>query len=143
MMIKLFSLLFVLATAGPAVAHHGVGGFDTRKPVTLRGTVAKTEWVNPHFVLVLDVRKADGSVERWTIALSPPNAMVRKKIPRDSIKTGEVMSVTGYVSTSTTIAVRFTATEFTLPDGRSFATSNAAFNPLDTSFPRQLPVQTR
>ena len=68
--------------------------------------------------------------------------MIRKGIKRDAIKEGAVMSATGYVAT-TAMAIRFTALEFTLPDGRSFATSNAAFNPLDTSFPRQLPVQKK
>ena len=64
--------------------------------------------------------------------------MVRKGVARDAIKEGATMSVTGYVAT-TTMRVRFTATEFTLPDGRTFTTGNANFNPIDTRFPIQLP----
>ena len=128
------------AIAAPVAAHHGVGGFDTTKPVTLRGTVANAEWINPHVVLTLDVRKADGSLEQWTIALSPPNAMIRKEIARDAIKKGDVMSATGYVSVSTTIAVRFTANEFTLPDGRTFTTGNANFKPIDNRSLIRIPV---
>ena len=134
--------LLLIATVVPAVAHHGVGGFDTTKPVTLRGTVTRTEWVNPHVVLTLDVRKDNGPAEQWRIALSPPSVMVRKGIARDSIKEGATMGVTGY-ATTTTMLVRLTATEFTLPDGRVFATGNASFRPLDTSFPRELPVQKK
>ena len=60
-------------------------------------------------------------------ALSPPNAMIRKGIARDAIKKGDTMSATGY--SSTTLARTLTATEFTLPDGRTFTTGNASFRP--------------
>jgi hypothetical protein len=136
-------LIFVVfvVCGGVAAAHHGTQPFDITKTLTLRGAIVDVEYVNPHVELLLDVRNDKGATERWTIALSPPSAMVRKGVARDAIKRGAMMSVTGYASTTT--ARTFTAIEFTLPDGRSFATSNAAFNPLDTSFPRQLPAQKR
>jgi len=138
--LKLIFTIFVafVVACGVAVAHHGTQAFDITKTLTLRGTIVNVEYINPHVELRLDVRNDKGVTEQWTIALSPPSPMVRKGVARDAITRGEMMSVTGYAATTT--ARTFTALEFTLPDGRSFATSNAAFNPLDTSFPRQLPV---
>ena len=141
--LKLIVMIFVVfvVSCGVAVAHHGTQAFDITKTLTLRGTIMNVEYINPHVELRLDVRSDKGATEQWTIALSPPSAMVRKGVARDAITRGAIMSVTGYAAT--TAARTFTAIEFTLPDGRSFATSNAAFNPLDTSFPRQLPVQKK
>ena len=52
----------------PVVAHHAfTAEFDATKPVTLRGTVTKMEWVNPHSWIHLDVKKPDGTVESWSV----------------------------------------------------------------------------
>ena len=143
MAVRGFLAIFVVFVVSGAVAaaHHGTQAFDITKTRTLRGTIVDVEYVNPHVELLLEVRNDKGATERWTVALSPPSAMVRKGVARDAIKRGAMMSVTGYASTTT--ARTCTAIEFTLPDGRSFATNNASFNPLDTSFPRQLPVQQK
>lgn len=135
-------LLLLVITAAPAAAHHGIGSFDITKTVTLRGTVAKIEWTNPHVVLTLDVRKDNGSMEQWLIALSPPSVMMRKGLTRDAIKEGAAMSVTGYVAT-TAMAIRFTATEFTLPDGRTFITGNPNFRPLDSRSLKEFTIQKK
>ena len=47
--------LALLAPAG-AFAHHSFAAeYDTKKPVTLKGTVTKVEWMNPHARFYLDV----------------------------------------------------------------------------------------
>jgi len=52
----------------PLAAHHAfTAEFDASKPVTLRGTVTKMEWVNPHSWIHLDVKKPDGTVESWAV----------------------------------------------------------------------------
>ena len=63
---KLFSVvagaaLVVTAAAVPVIAHHSFAAeFDAKRPVKLRGTVTKMEWINPHSWIHIDVKTADG-----------------------------------------------------------------------------------
>ena len=64
---KLFSVvagaaLLVTAAAVPVIAHHSFAAeFDAKKPVKLRGTVIKMEWINPHSWIHIDVKNDDGT----------------------------------------------------------------------------------
>jgi len=71
-------LVTILLAATAAFAHHSVvGEFDTGKAMTLKGTVAKVQWMNPHIFLYIDVKEADGSVSSWALE-TLPTAMMRK-----------------------------------------------------------------
>ena len=68
----------LLVAASAVFAHHSVAGqFDTSKSLTLRGSIAKLQWMNPHSYLYLDVKGADGTVETWALE-TLPTAMMRK-----------------------------------------------------------------
>ena len=46
-------------------AHHGFSSeYDENNPVTLTGAVSKIEWMNPHARFDLDVKDADGKVQK-------------------------------------------------------------------------------
>ena len=60
--------LLVLAAGAPLAAHHSFAAeFDGSKPVTLKGTVTKMEWTNPHAWLHVDVKGPDGKVVSWMV----------------------------------------------------------------------------
>ena len=84
-----------LAAAAPVVAHHSFSAvFDATKKVSLTGTVTKFEWANPHIWFYFDVKEANGSVA-WQCEGGAPNSLVRRGWNKNSLKTGEVISVEG------------------------------------------------
>ncbi len=55
------------------MAHHGTGGtYDMEKPITLKGTVIKMEWINPHSWIHINVKNADGTTTEWMIESGTP-----------------------------------------------------------------------
>jgi hypothetical protein len=92
------AIALVLTTwAMPLHAHHSfVAEFDQTKPVTLRGVVAKMEWINPHTWLHIDVTRPDGKVERWMIEGGAPNALLRRGLTKNSLLPQTAVVVRGF-----------------------------------------------
>ena len=116
----------LLAAAAPAFAHHAFAAeFDAKKPVKLRGTVTKMEWINPHTWIYLDVKKPDGTVEEWMIEAGTPNTLLRRGFTKDSLKARTEVLVDGYQSKDGSL--RANGRDLTLPDGKTlFLGSNDA-----------------
>lgn len=87
----------VILAAVPLLAHHSdQAHYDERRPVTLMGTVTKVQWANPHVQVNLDVKDANGSVNNWQLELNSPNALMSAGWKVDSVKQGDVITVTGF-----------------------------------------------
>ena len=117
---------FLFAAAAPAFAHHAFAAeFDAKKPVKLRGTVTKMEWINPHTWIYLDVKKPDGTVEECMVEAGTPNTLLRRGFTRDSLKAGTEVLDDGYQSKDGSL--RANGRDLTLPDGKTlFLGSNDA-----------------
>ena len=77
-------------------AHHSFAAeFDGSKPVTLKGTVTKMEWTNPHAWLHIDVKGPDGKTVTWMIEGGAPNALLRRGWNRTSVAAGTAVVVQG------------------------------------------------
>ena len=107
----------LLAASAAASAHHSFAAeFDANQPVTLKGTVVKMDWVNPHTWIHLDVKNPDGTVSKWMIEGGTPNTLVRRGFTKDSLKQGTEITVEGYRAKNG--ALRANGADLILPDGR-------------------------
>lgn len=85
----------------PALAHHGWGGYDADRTLTLSGTVEQFAFSNPHAMLNL---QADG--KQWHVVLAPPSRMTARGLPDGAIKPGGTVTVVGYASKSDAAELR-------------------------------------
>ena len=82
--------------AQPTAAHHSFAAeFDANAPIELTGTVTKVEWANPHTYFYMDVTSPKGEVENWALEMGSPNGLMRRGWTRDTMKIGDVVTVTG------------------------------------------------
>jgi hypothetical protein len=75
-----------LIVATPTLAHHSVPGtFDVSKTVSIKGTIAKIDWINPHIYIYVDVKDASGTVTTWKVETLPTNHMRRAGVTKAEI----------------------------------------------------------
>jgi hypothetical protein len=83
-----------------AFAHHSFEAeYDASKPVTLKGTVTKVEWTNPHTWFYIDVQDGERKVN-WAIEGGAPNVLYREGWKPTSLKAGDQVTITASRSRS-------------------------------------------
>jgi hypothetical protein len=111
----------------PLRAHHSFAAqYDRAKPITLKGTVTKVEWANPHIYFYMDVKTSDGKVEEWAIEGGAPNSLYRNGWRKDSLQAGNVVTVDGWLAKDGSKLANMRAV--VLADGRQVLGGSSAGN---------------
>jgi hypothetical protein len=91
--ISLASLVLVR----PLSAHHSIQAqFDINKHVTVSGSIAKVEFINPHSYLTVNVKDADGKIIKWAFEMAAAAQLRAKgmsRADRGGLKPGDEVTV--------------------------------------------------
>jgi hypothetical protein len=120
-------IIAVLLMASTAMfAHHTSAGlFSVKVDKTLKGTVQKWIYVNPHAALVIDVKNDAGETETWRAEFTSPGGLKSCcDITRLTFKPGDPITIVGHpyfnnIKTMDAIKVIF-------PNGKEVAVRSSA-----------------
>ena len=108
-------------------AHHSPSAiFDMGKRISVTGTLAKIDWINPHIVVLIEAKDDGGKIDRWTFESNPPSWYCSVGIARaDFAKAaGQTVTVEGVRAKDGTLFGYMQ--KIRLPDGTSLELVNSA-----------------
>ena len=111
------AVLFLLTgmITGRALAHHARSGYDLSKTVTLKATVTRVDWTNPHALIYFDVNDG-GRVQNWHAITGGPSRMGRYGWTSETLKPGDPITISGNPTKEGTNEIWLT--RITLPNGQ-------------------------
>ena len=111
-------LMLVLA-AGLLRAHHSVTAlFDVSKKFTLKGTLTKLDWRNPHSALSIEATNDRGELESWVIQTASLGWFTQNHIGRSDFEKAIGQTVTVEVHRARDGNLLGALLKITLPDGK-------------------------
>ena len=117
MKIVVAALGVLFFTAIRTSAHHSFASeYDVNKLVTVSGIVAKFEWINPHALLYVDGKDAEGKTGSWSFEMGAPGGLESRGWKRTDLRNGDRITVDGYAAKDGTNLAN--ARIVTLADGR-------------------------
>jgi len=83
--------------SAPLFAHHSQAVYDEDHLVTVKGTVSKFEWINPHILLHVEVKDDKGNIDEWICFSGSPSMQAREaNWNSEEFKPGEQITVQGF-----------------------------------------------
>jgi hypothetical protein len=118
----------LVVLSAPLLAHHGRGAtYDMKKRVTLKGTVSRVEWRNPHVLIYMDVTDADGKVVTWGFENSGVSTLAQEGYNRNTLKVGQ--PITAIVNPAANGAPTAIVVKIILADGSEIMSRDNGQNP--------------
>ena len=85
-----------LSRVSVSTHHSSTAALDEKNRITLKGTVTKVEWVNPHGRIHMDVKGPDGKVTNWAIETGAPSTLSARGLNRSDFQVGTALVVDAY-----------------------------------------------
>ena len=86
------SVLFGMTTQ----AHHSISAvYDDTQRVTIEGVVTEFQFVNPHPIVVIDVKDSSGKAQQWRLEMDNQRELADIGFTSDTLKPGERLVVIG------------------------------------------------
>jgi len=105
----------------PLWAHHSITAeFDTSKSFTVKGTLTKIEWVNPHAYVYLESKDDKGAVTAYSFETGPPGNLRRSGVLRTMFSVGDAVTIEAFAAKDGSKNLGLVKT-FTFADGHKIA----------------------
>ena len=90
-------LVALCVVTDTVLAHHGFAGrYDEENPVSLDGVVIELQFINPHSIIIFQVRDGDGTVVRWSGHLGSATSLRNSEDwTKDTLKPGDRVTILG------------------------------------------------
>ena len=127
----------MMCAAVAVEAHHSFSAqYDGNKPVTLRGTINRMLWSNPHGHLYLDVKTPEGKLVTWELETAAPTGLYRRGWRKEDLPVGAAVVVRGFLARDGTAAANAATVTLVATGKELFAGSP------DDGSPQAPPAQT-
>jgi len=79
-----------------AAAHHSISGvYDSSRKVTVEGLVSEFQLINPHPMLMIDVKDRAGNTQRWRLEMDNRGELAAIGITAGTFSPGERVVASG------------------------------------------------
>jgi len=97
---RMVSCAAAIALMGVAAhAHHSIASiYDSSRPVTVEGIVARFQFVHPHPLLLIDVKDGAGRAQPWRLEMDNLNELAEIGVTAGTLKPGDRVVVSGSLS---------------------------------------------
>ena len=94
---RVFSIVVASALLGVATqAHHSISAvYDDTQRVTIEGVVTQFQFVNPHPLVVMDVKDSAGNAQQWRLEMDTHRELADIGFTNDTLKPGERLVIIG------------------------------------------------
>jgi hypothetical protein len=84
-----------------AAAHHSISGiYDSSRRITVEGSVSQFQLINPHPLLIIDVKDGAGNTQQWRLEMDNRHELVAIGITATTFTPGERVVVSGSLARS-------------------------------------------
>jgi Family of unknown function (DUF6152) len=113
-------------------AHHSFAAqYDANKPITLRGTISRMLWSNPHGHLYIEVKMPDGKLVTWELETAAPAGLYRRGWRREDLPVGAEVVVRAFLARDGTPTANATTVTLTTTGKELFAGSAGTGAPVE------------